>query len=208
MRFAYPVMLDVTDRLVVIIGGGAVAVRKVRTLLDCGATRIRVVAPGIHDDMPAAVERIVKLYDPAFLDGASLVLAATDWPDVNDEVVRDARARGILVNRTDDGDPAGDFVTPATGRQGQLVVAVSSGSPALSAAVRDQLTGALDDRHVRMSQVMEELRPLIRDSGLDRPRRAAILRELAGDDAIDLLARQGEPALKAWLSERYPDLRL
>lgn len=208
MRFAYPVMLDVSDRLVVIVGGGPVAARKARTLLDCGATRVRVVAPGIHDDVPAAVERVVSLYDPRYLDGAGLVFAATDWPDVNDEVVRDARARKIPVSRVDSGDAGGDFISPAIWRQGEITVAVSAGSPALAAAVRDDLAAALDDRHVRMSQVMADLRPRIRDSGVDRSRRAAILRELAEEPALDVLAERGEQGLKAWLVERHPDLKL
>ena len=207
MRFAYPVMLDIAERLVVIVGGGAVAVRKAKTLLDAGATRVRVVAPSISADMPPAVERIVSLYDPRHIDGSVLVFAATDWPDVNEQVVADARARKILVNRADDGS-GGDFLTPALWRQGQLTLAVTSGSATLSAAVRDDLASALDDRHVRMSQVMEELRPLIRAGVADPQRRAKIFHDLADDAALDTLREKGDVGLKMWLSERYPELKL
>ena len=106
MPHAYPLMLDVTGRLVVIVGGGPVAVRKVKGLLDAGATRVRVVAPECHASMPAGVERVVAAYDAPHLDGASLVFASTDSADVNDRVARDAAERGIWVNRSDDGGVA------------------------------------------------------------------------------------------------------
>src|SRR4051794_24057378 len=99
---AYPLMLDVTGRLVVIVGGGAVAVRKVDGLLAAGATRVRVVSPVFHAEMPlddSRVERVAAAYESRHLDGAALVFAATDLPEVNAAVVRDARSRGILVNR-------------------------------------------------------------------------------------------------------------
>jgi siroheme synthase-like protein len=208
VRFAYPVMLDVTDRLVVIIGGGAVAARKARALIDAGATRIRVVAPKICEQMPAAVERIIETYEPRHLDGGGLVYAATDQPAVNEQVVRDAHARGILANRADDGDPPGDFITPAVWRQGGITLAISAGSAALAVAVRDELVSALDDRHVRMSSVMGELRTNIRTSGLDARRRADVFRDLAGDEALDTLAKDGERGLLKWLAIRHPELKL
>src|SRR5688500_14625282 len=98
-------MLDLRDRLVVIIGAGAVAARKARTLLECGARRVRVVAPKFDESFPAGVERINECYDPRYLEGGALVFAATDSQDVNDAIVRDAHARGALANRLDDGDP-------------------------------------------------------------------------------------------------------
>ena len=208
MRFAYPVMLDVTDRLVVIIGGGAVAVRKVKTLLEAGATRIRVVSPTFHEQMPAQVERVQQEYEPRHLDGGGLVYAATDSMDVNDRVVLDAKSRGVLVNRLDEGVPAGDFVTPAGWRQGEVVLAVSAGSPALSVAIRDDLVTQLDDRYVRMSQVMTDLRPKIRDSGLESAKRTEIFRQLATEDACDVLRERGERGLHEWLAQRYPELKL
>src|SRR4051812_24882443 len=104
MRFNYPLMLDVTDRPVVIVGGGAVAVRKVRGLLEAGATKITVVATDFHADLPPGVSRVAERYEPRHVDGAELVFAATDRPEVNDAVVRDCRARRILVQRADNDD--------------------------------------------------------------------------------------------------------
>src|SRR3954467_4702123 len=77
MRFAYPLMLDVTDRPVVIVGGGAVAVRKARGLLNAGATRVTIVASEFHADLPSGVHRMAERYEPRHLEGAELVFAAT-----------------------------------------------------------------------------------------------------------------------------------
>src|SRR6188472_3298338 len=98
-------MLDVTDRLVVIVGGGAVAVRKVKGLLEAGATRVRIVSPAFHDEMPDApgVERVHGTFEPGHLDGASLVFAVTSLAKVNERVTDEAKARGIWVNRSDEG---------------------------------------------------------------------------------------------------------
>ncbi|MEO6435527.1 MAG: hypothetical protein ABIP55_07165, partial [Tepidisphaeraceae bacterium] len=115
---------------------------------------------------------------------------------------------GVLVNRLDEGDPPGDFVTPAAWRNGPVTLAISAGSAALSAAIRDDLVSMIDNRQLRMAEVMIELRPRIRDSGLDAPTRAAIFRDLAGDEALDALAADGEAGLQSWLAQRYPDLKL
>src|SRR5215469_5803910 len=116
-------MLDVSGRRVVIIGGGNVAARKAEGLLEAGAL-VRCIAPRFCDEMPAGVERITEVYEPRHLDGAMFALAVTDRAEVNEAVVRDARSRGLLVNRADT-DTDGDFITPAVHRLGSVVVTVS-----------------------------------------------------------------------------------
>ena len=203
MRHAYPLLLDVTDRLVVIVGGGAVAARKVRGIHGAGGKRVRCVAPQFTSDFPVEVERIAQEYAPAHLDGADLVFAATDNHAVNDAVVRDCRQRSIWVNRADsDEDKPADFVTPAKWEKGPVIVTVSAGSAALAAALRDQIAGAIDPRYIAMAQAMQELRPMILASKLDADRRSAIFRELAAEPALDLLDKQGIDGLRRWLNER------
>src|SRR5688500_13728116 len=200
-------MLDVTRRLVVIIGGGPVAVRKVKGLLEAGATRVRVVSPTFHAEMPADVERVTATYEANHLDGAQLVFAATDSPAVNEQVVADARERGVLVSRADDGD-AGDFLTPARFQEGEVIVTVSAGSPALAVAIRNELAQRIDRRHLKMAQAMRELRPTIVGSGLAPERRAAVFRDLASEDAMKALDANKVEGLRGWIRQRYPELKL
>jgi siroheme synthase-like protein len=199
-------MLDVTDRLVVIIGGGAVAVRKARGLLAAGAKRIRCVAPEFHRDMPGEVERVVGSFEASCLDGAELAFAATDSPAVNEAVVREAKKRGIWVNRADvDEEEPGDFTVPAVWRGAGVTLGVSAGgSAALAAKIRDDLAGKVDPVQVRMAELMQKLRPMIREQGeLDAVRRREILRELAGPEAMRVLAERGEEGIVEWIRERW-----
>jgi precorrin-2 dehydrogenase/sirohydrochlorin ferrochelatase len=214
VRYAYPVMLSVIDRLAVVVGGGAVAVRKVAGLLDAGAARLRVVAPSFHEQMPscAAVERVAEEYRPGHLDGAGLVFAATDRAEVNNVVVDDARRRGILVSRADEGTDAangdfGDFTVPAKLVEGPVVVAVSAGSAALAVTIRDGLKRALDPAWREMAEVMRELRPMIRGAkAMDGERRREALRAVATADAIAVMKNEGAAGVKRWLALKFPEL--
>lgn len=209
MRHAYPLMLDVTDRLVVLVGGGAVAARKANGLIAAGATRIRCVSPAFDPTLPAAVERVEAVYAPHHLDGASLVFAATDRPEVNAAVVRDARARGTLVNRADgadDGEP-GDFATPARFDPPGAVVTVSAGSAALAVLIRDGLAARWNRRWSLLARATHELRPKIRSAKeLTARQRAEIFREMATEWALEVVADGGVEALRAWLLQRHPEL--
>jgi len=137
-----------------------------------------------------------------------LVFAATDSAEVNDAVVRDARARGLWVNRVvaDDAQP-GDFTVPARLRKGPVTVTVSAGgSPALAAAIRDGLAARWDPRWTDMAEAMQTLRPMVLSVNLTGSRRSAILRELASDEALDVLKSGGANGLTQWLRARHPDL--
>jgi precorrin-2 dehydrogenase/sirohydrochlorin ferrochelatase len=201
-------MLDVTQLRIVVIGAGAVAARKVRGLLDAGATRVCVVAPVFDASFPQGVERIAQSYMPERLDGAALVFAATDAPQVNARVAADARARGAMVCRADvDEDEPADFSTPALFRAGEVIVTVSAaGAPAVGAAIRDHLRDALDERWVALARIMRTWRPRIRQCpAFSAARRREAFRALASRDALDTLGN-GEAALWDWIVERYPEL--
>jgi len=205
---AYPLMLDVTDRLVVIVGGGAVAVRKVKGLLEAGATRVRIVSPAFHDEMPDApgVERVHGTFEPGHLDGASLVFAVTSLAKVNERVTDEAKARGIWVNRSDEGDE-GDFSTPARVREGEITVTVAAGSAALSAAIRDDLAAKLDRRHVKLADAMKTLRPAVRNTVADPEVRAAVFRDLASAEAMEVVDARGVEGLFDWIRSRHPSMK-
>jgi siroheme synthase-like protein len=200
MPQGYPILLDVSNRLMVIVGGGSVAVRKAAALIDAGATRVRVVAPEIHAQMPPPVERIKERYAPQHLEDATLVFAATNSRDVNDAVTRDARERGILVNQADD-PTMSDFTTPAQLKRGPVTIAVSAGSPALAVAIRDGLEKRFDDRWSQMAQAMQTLRPELQQR-LSEQTRHQIFHELATDEAMSVLAREGVDGLRAWIRQR------
>ncbi|MBI4231571.1 MAG: bifunctional precorrin-2 dehydrogenase/sirohydrochlorin ferrochelatase [Planctomycetes bacterium] len=165
----YPAFLLLTGREAVVVGGGAVAQRKARALLRCGA-RVTVIAPIVAAALArrrgVSVRR--RAYRTGDLKGAALAFAATDDRAVNARVARDARRSRIPVNVADD-PRACDFHVPAVARRGPLTIAVgtSGASPALAAAVRDRLAAALPDgiaRRVRKTEVSRRRRIAVRDS--------------------------------------------
>ncbi len=153
----YLAALDLRGRRCVVAGGGAVARRKVEGLLAAGAD-VLVVAPEAGG-MPEGVtveRRAVRLAD---LDGAALVMCATDDPAINAALAREARRRGVPVNVADDPD-AGDFTVPAVVRRGPLQIGVSTGgsSPALARRLRDELAEKVGEEYGEVARMLAGLR--------------------------------------------------
>jgi precorrin-2 dehydrogenase/sirohydrochlorin ferrochelatase len=176
---AYPVMLDGGSIRAVVIGGGPVAARKVRGLVQSGA-EVRVVARSVSPELAALATTSAMLsveqrpYAAADLDGATLVFAATDDASVNAEIARDARARGVHSNIAD-APERGTFVTPAVHRSGDIVVAVSAGGvPTAARRIRDALARVIDERYAAAVADLSALRRRLLASGDgDRWREAA-----------------------------------
>jgi precorrin-2 dehydrogenase len=140
----FPAFLDLRGRRCLVVGGGAVAERKTRDLLACGASVV-VVSPamtaGLGDLVAAGLvahrARRFRRWDTR---GCALVIAATGEPAVDAAVAAEARRCHALVNVVD--DPARcDFIVPSVLRRGQLQIAVSTGgrSPALAREIRRRL---------------------------------------------------------------------
>ena len=126
-----------------VIGGGEVANRKARKLLQARA-KVVVISPEVKPELASmAVEVRRRPYREGDLEGAFLAFAATDRRDVNAAVAREAREKGVPVNVAD--EPAeGDFALPSTLRRGRLQVAISTGgaSPAVARRIRQELEDA------------------------------------------------------------------
>lgn len=140
----YPLLLDLTGRRVVVVGGGRVALRRARGLVEAGAL-VHVVAPEVAAELAAlsvAVHR--RRYADGDLDGAWLAHACTDDPAVNAAVSAEAERRRMPCVRADAAS-SGTARTPAVVRRAGLTVAVNaSADPARAAAVRDAVAALLD----------------------------------------------------------------
>jgi siroheme synthase-like protein len=209
VNFNYPIFLDLTSRMAVIVGGGSVAARKAHGLIEAGCVNIHAVAREFPGDLPPEVRRIAETYQSRHLDGASIVFAATDSLEVNQTVVRDAEARNLLVCRADNDEMTpGNFINPAIHRDRALIVAVSAGgSPALAAEVRDALADGLSPTYAAMAEEMRLLRPYLWQNVLDIQKRRVIFQDLASPEALAILATDGPEALRRWLRARYPALQ-
>ena len=159
----YPAFLNLKGRRCVVVGGGAVAERKLRALLACGAA-VTVIAPRCTPQISAiaasgAFRLVDRGYQAADLKGAFLAVAATDSSELNARILADARDSGTLTNSVDDPE-AGDFIVPATVRRDHVTLAVSTGgmSPAYARHLRQQLEAWLTPERVALLEVLADVR--------------------------------------------------
>jgi uroporphyrin-III C-methyltransferase/precorrin-2 dehydrogenase/sirohydrochlorin ferrochelatase len=153
----YLLGLRLRDRRVVVVGGGAVASRRIPALLDAGA-EILLVSPKATaslEDLAAAgrIRWAARGYSPGDCAGAWLVCACTDSPAVNQAVAAAAEAQQTWCVRADDAEASAAW-TPASGQAGDVRIGVLSGDPRHSAAIRDAVlaglrSGQLSARHER-----------------------------------------------------------
>lgn len=191
-----PIVLDLTGKRVVVVGGGAVGARKVAALLDAGAA-VRVIDPRPLPDLPAGVVHICEPYRAEHLEGAALAFACAT-PAVNAQVVLDARARGVWVNAAS--DPAsGDFALPAVVRRGDFSLAISTGgaSPALARRVREKLEAEFDEAFSDWVRVLAEVRRDVLARVSDEARRRELLDGFASWEWLARLRAEGAEAVLA-----------
>ena len=205
MSARYPIVLDVTDRRCLVVGGGPIAEGKVRGLLAAGA-RVTVVSPTLTPALAtlAAEGRIThraRGYAEGDLEGAALALAATGDRAVSTAVLAEGRARGVWVNAADDPERC-DFFLPAVLRRGALAVAVSTGgaSPALTRAVRDELERRLPAELGDLVEVVAEVRRELRERAV--PVSAEAWRGPLDDELAELHAAAPRDLVRARLRAR------
>jgi siroheme synthase-like protein len=171
----YPVALVVEGKPCLVVGGGAVAARKVASLVECGAD-VTVVAPEVGEALRALVRspgevggsvRVeARCYRPGEAARFRLVVTATGRSEVDQAVAHDADAAGVWVNSAD--DPARcSFLLPAVHRQGTVSIAVSTGgaSPALAAWLRSRLARLVGPETSTIAQLLQRVRGDLRAAG-------------------------------------------
>ena len=188
----YPVLLDITGKLCVVIGGGSVAERKVQGLLESGAI-VSVVSPEVTGEIAGLasqgiVEWREKTYTSDDLDGAILVFAATDCREVQKLISLEAEANGQLLNVADDPDSC-SFHVPATLRRGDLTLAVSTSgkSPAVAALIRQQLEEEFGSEYDTLLQIMSLVRKhiVLETESRSQADRKKIYKKILHNDIID-----------------------
>ncbi|RCK80796.1 MAG: siroheme synthase [Candidatus Ozemobacter sibiricus] len=197
-----PVFLNLRGRLVLIVGGGEVALRKARLLHEAGA-RLRVVAPRIapeFTDLTADLHRRPAQVDDLAPD-VDLVVLATDAPKVQAALQAAARARRIWCNRCDE-PAASDVVTGSVcDRSPILAGVISSGCPGLSRLLAARFDAVISPVIVDLARLLVELRPRVKAHFPTPAARAAFWRRWTTEAVIARLEREGLATIRQELEK-------
>ncbi len=159
----YPVHLDINNRNVLVVGGGSVGTRKVKTLLDCGA-RVTVISPEVSQQLRelAASGNIIlaeRSYQSEDLNDVFLVIGATDDEKLNQQISRDADRLNTLCNIADRPEVC-NFILPSIVQRDNLVITISTSgkSPALAKKLRQALENQFGEEYGTLLQLMGAIR--------------------------------------------------
>ena len=192
----YPIFLDIEQRKVVVVGGGSVAERKVRNLLEYGA-EVFVIAQKLTSSLRQLVEKgtvsvLGRKFKASHLDGAFLAVAATTDALLNRKVAEEARKRGVLVNAVDQPEEC-DFIVPSIFRRGDLLIAISTSgkSPALSKKIRVGLEKEFGQEYESFLVLMGSLRKEILKQQMPQDKRRRMFQRLV-DSEIPEKIKKGD----------------
>lgn len=205
MRY-YPIHLDLRGRPCLVVGGGAVGTRKVQRLVGCGA-RVTVVSPEVSDTLArlaqaGGIDWRRRPYDPADLEGAFLVIGATDDGPLNARIGQEARRRGLLVNLVD--RPEGStFLVPSVVERGDLVIGISTGgsSPALAKRLRRELEGQFGAEYARLLELLGAVRRRLLAGGHDPESHRRSFEALLESDLLEWIRGGDTAAIDRRLAE-------
>jgi len=189
----YPAFIDLRNKPAVVIGGGSVAERKVRSLVAAGAD-VRVISPDITKGLAKLRDRGLlkhtrRTYRKGDLKKAFIVIAGTSSPLVNKKIADEAEC---LINVIDV-PSEGNFIVPSLVRQGALSIAISTkgASPAISKAIRKEIQGLYGKEYGRYLTFVETVRQKALTAIKDTGKRKRFLNFLASEKNLSRLREKG-----------------
>jgi precorrin-2 dehydrogenase/sirohydrochlorin ferrochelatase len=195
----YPAFINLEDRPVLVVGGGAVAERKVETLLETGAM-VTVVSPEVTQRLEgfAQLKRITirhRAFIPSDVDGVLLVISATDDPAAQSAVASIAISKNILVNTVDKPELC-SFIVPAILRRGDITIAISTSgkSPSLAAELRTRLDRILTVDVARTATVLGAIRKEVHQHFSGSDDRKRVFDSIVGSGIIEWIAGYDDAA--------------
>ncbi len=201
MRY-FPLFADLHGRRVLVVGGGAVAERKVRLLLEAGA-RVRLVAP----EVTRMAAREAPCRSTVHREALSIrststapcsPIAATDDRAVNDAVAAAGRERNVLVNVVDVAELS-SFIVPAIVDRSPLVIAISTGgvAPVLARLVRERLESLIDGSFGQLAGLLQRWRGRIKGALPDVNARRRFYETVVRGQVAALVRNNDLPARRA-----------
>lgn len=181
----YPLMIDLDNKKIVLIGGGQVSIRKSKKFWEYGA-EVYVVAPSFQEDFfvlkEAYAEKLCLVkdnYKSEYVIDAFLVVASTNSKEVNSKIASFCVEKNILCNVVDDIEES-NFIVPSTVKRGDLLISVSTlgNSPSLCGKIRRELEETYGDEYEEYVKLLGEVRKHILETCKDNKEKKNILNNL------------------------------
>ena len=170
----YPIFLNINTKKCVVIGGGPVAYRKVRSLIDHGA-EVTVISPAVCGELldlstEGKIKLLMRGYRKGDMRDAYLGIIASGIDQVNGRAAAEAAEKGVLVNVVDDPDKSA-FIVPSVVCRKDVTIAISTGgkSPALARKIRTRLEQEIGEEYGLLAQVIGEVRSQVHQQGIEIP---------------------------------------
>lgn len=191
----YPMMMDLENKKILVIGGGKVAYRKIKGLVETGAY-IYVVGTVISPEIQAIKHQklilIERSFMPSDLENKDIAFVCTNSRETNERLVDLAKSKGLLTSCVEQKVHA-DFIVPAVYRNGDLTVAVSTSgaNPTLAKNIRDEIASQYEGNYSERVELLKELRQYIINTEAEETRHL-MLKELAALDIEVLRERRSK----------------
>ena len=190
----YPAYLDIRNRRCLVVGGGRVGTRKVKTLLDCGA-HATIISPQVSkqleemaDDQRAIIKN--RAYQSGDLEGVFLVIGATDDEKLNRQISRDAEERGLLCNIADRPEIC-NFILPSIVHRGDLTISISTAgtSPAMAKKLRQDLEKQYGPEYADFLRLMGAVRQKLLRQAHEPEAHKTLFKQLIDNGLLDLIRK-------------------
>ena len=202
----YPVNLDIKNRACLVVGGGSVGTRKVKALVECGAT-VTVISPEISAKLDQmAAEKLITLKKRAYrttdLEDKFLVIGATDDETLNRRIHADAEHLNTLCNIADRPEIC-NFILPAVVSRGDLLIAVSTSgkSPAYAKKLRKELEKQFGREYESFLRLMGGIREKLLSEKHEPEAHRPLFEKLIASGLPDLIKAGRSDEIDALLSE-------
>ncbi|MGL5754403.1 MAG: precorrin-2 dehydrogenase/sirohydrochlorin ferrochelatase family protein [Paraclostridium sp.] len=161
---SYPIMVDLKEKNITIIGGGKIAYRKAKNFINFGY-KVNLVSLEFIDEFESIKDKInfiIDEYDEKYIKNSFIVVAATNNKEINEKIGIFCREKDKLVNVVDN-TQLSNFIVPSCVKRGDLIIGISTSgkSPSLAAKIKRDLELVYDDSYIEYIDLLGELRDKI-----------------------------------------------
>lgn len=190
----FPILINIENQRCVVVGGGRVAERKIKTLLKYGA-QITVISPEITENIKKLIEKgkikhVKRRYRKEDVKKAVLVVSATSDSKINAQIAKEAE---FLINTVEGKNETKGikYIVPAIFERGDLTIAVSTEFPALSKIIRNEIAKLYGKEFALYLKYIKKARKGIQEKIPNNKKRQALFRKIASKKIVSILKQYG-----------------